>query len=141
MTQIHTVQKWISTAKQERNPRNTANYLAYMLSEAGEGLKEIEDCECQKIAHFLEVISKRIRSGALDEKIQEANQAKLMDAAFDTAWTAFGLMHMLGDAVKAWQIGADSNYSKFVDGVAELTPDGKVIKGPNFHEPDFRKAL
>lgn len=142
MTQISDVMHFIRTAKQEKTERNKANYLGFLASEFGECLKEIDDHECQHLSSKLEILSKRIRSGYLDAKISQANQVQLMDAAFDSAWCALGLMHMLGHAPHAWAEGAGSNYSKFNhDGTASLTPDGKVIKGPKFHKPDFSKCV
>lgn len=137
MNQITDVISWISIANQLKSERNLANYLAFTLSEAGEAIELLDDTQCQAVAHQMELLSKRIRSGELDEAISKANRAFMMDAAFDTAWCAIGLMHMLGDARTAWTIGSLSNYSKFVDGKAVLTPDGKVIKGPKFEAPDF----
>ena len=140
--ELSDVMHWIRTAKQERNERNKANYLAFLLSEVAECLECLDDQDLQVLAIQIQDVSLDMRNKQYDALISSANQAKLMDAAFDSAWCALGFMNMLGHAPHAWAEGASSNYSKFNhDGTASLTPDGKVIKGPNFREPDFTKCV
>lgn len=142
MNQIKEITNWIDAAKQEKNNQNTANYVAFALSEVGEMVKTFSqnDFNLDALATRMEHISKRIRNGEYDHfmsAMSKEQKAKLMDDAFDTMWTSVGLMHMLGDAEGAFVEGTNSNYSKFENGVCSLDSTGKVVKGPSFFNPNF----
>lgn len=142
MSEIKQVTDWIDAAKQEPSVRNVANYLAYTMSELAECLECIPlNPIMGMLAEEMQRASKAIRSGRYDYCIAKADRTELMDGAADTAWTAIGLMHMLGDAQGAFNEVIRSNYSKFEGGVCALDSTGKVIKGPSFSKPDLAKFL
>ena len=92
-------------------------------------------------ADGLESLSEEMRTGRFDHLIESADRTELMDGAADTAWTAIGLMHMLGEAQGAFAEVVRSNYSKFEGGVCQLDETGKVVKGPSYFKPDLAKYL
>lgn len=139
MSEIKQVTDWIDAAQQQPGVRNVANYLAYTMSELAEALAEINGA--QRMAERLEDFSLHIRAEHMDLEIESADKVALLDAAADTAWTAIGLMHMLGDAQGAFNEVVRSNYSKFEGGVCELDATGKVVKGPSYFKPDLAKYL
>lgn len=141
MNQIDQVTTWIDAAKQEPGIRNIANYLAYTISEIGEGLAAINHPDCQMLSLRLEGFSKAMRNGMCDEAIAACDKVELLDSACDTQWTAIGLAHMLADAEGAFGEVADSNYSKFENGVCVLDETGKVVKGPSYFKPNLAKYL
>jgi len=141
MSEIKQVTDWIDAAQQEPSTRNTANYLAYILSEIGEGLRAIPNSALYGLGHHLEGVSKLIRNGDYDDDIAKANMVELLDSSCDTQWCAIGLAHMLGDAQGAFDEVVRSNYSKFEGGVCALDNTGKVIKGPSYSKPDLAKFL
>lgn len=138
MNQIEQVTTWIDAAKQKPSVRNVANYAAFVLSEASEMLNTLGfDVD----ASNLENLSKQIRVGIFDRRIEGIDKVQLMDDAADVVWTGVGLMHMLGDAQGAFAEVANSNHSKFENGVCELDATGKVVKGPSYFKPDLAKFL
>lgn len=141
MSEINKVTKWIDAAKQERNNRNLANYIAYTLSEIGEGLRAIDDPDLEELTQLLEDTSVCMRNGYFDFAIEKTDKVELLDCALDTAWTAIGMAHMLGHAREAFNEVSDSNFSKFLDGVAVLDGTGKVVKGPHFFKPQLKPFL
>jgi len=141
MSEIKQVTDWIDAAQQEPSTRNTANYLAYILSEIGEGLRAIPNSALYGLGHHLEGVSKLIRNGDYDSDIAKADKIELLDSACDTHWCAIGLAHMLGDAQGAFDEVVRSNYSKFEGGVCALDNTGKVVKGPSYSKPDLAKFI
>ena len=141
MSEIKQVTDWIDAAGQEPSVRNVANYLAYTMSELAECLESIDNVALDSLAGNLEKYSNHIRNGLFDQFIESANRTELLDGATDTAWTAIGLMHMLGDAQGAFNEVVASNYSKMQNGALVKDATGKVVKGPSYFKPDLAKYL
>jgi predicted HAD superfamily Cof-like phosphohydrolase len=141
MSEIKQVTDWIDAAKQEPSVRNVANYLAYTMSELAECLRLVENRQILHLSSYLEQVSIEIRKGVYDKKIEEAERTELLDGAADTAWTAIGLMHMLGDAQGAFNEVIRSNWSKGENGTLQLDATGKVLKGSNYTPPDLAKFI
>lgn len=149
MSQIQDVCQWIKTAGQEKTEENLALYLSLILEETAEMLDAIHEVDIHdavdlgKTARNLHQMSLLMREGLFVSNIAKADKAKLMDAAFDTAWVSMGAMHQLGNAETAWSEGSSSNYSKFDPNTGRALKDdtGKVIKSASFRKPDFSKTL
>lgn len=141
MSEIKQVTDWIDAAKQEPSTRNTANYLAYILSEIGEGLRAIPNSALYGLGHHLEGVSTLIRNGDYDDDIAKADKIELLDSACDAQWCAIGLAHMLGDAQGAFNEVIRSNWSKGENGTLQLDATGKVLKGSNYTPPDLANFL
>lgn len=144
MSEIKQVTDWIDAAGQEPSVRNVANYLAYTMSELAECLQSTSFTKYNELHHLgeqLEILSTQVRKGEFDTAIEFCNAEEMLDGAADTAWTAIGLMHMLGDAQGAFNEVVASNYSKFEGGVCQLDATGKVVKGPSYFKPDLAKYL
>lgn len=138
MSEIKQVTDWIDAAGQKPSVRNVANYSAFVLSECAEMLDTLGfDDEC----YLLENLSKQIRVGIFDHRVNEIDRVQLLDDAADVVWTGVGLMHMLSDAQGAFAEVVASNYSKFEGGVCQLDATGKVVKGPSYFKPDLAKYL
>jgi predicted HAD superfamily Cof-like phosphohydrolase len=66
------------------------------------------------------------------------NLGKIAKEASDLIYVVLGLCTALGiDGEEAFRRVHQSNMSKLVDGVASFSPEGKVLKGPNYVEPDM----
>lgn len=65
------------------------------------------------------------------------------DALGDLLWVVFGTAVEYGiDMVPVFEEIARSNFSKLgEDGKPVLRADGKILKGPNFFEPDLKTVL
>lgn len=73
---------------------------------------------------------------ALGEPIK--NLAEIAKESADLMYVVFGTDVSFGiDGVKAFRRVHESNMSKLVDGKAVLRYDGKVLKGPDYQEPDM----
>jgi predicted HAD superfamily Cof-like phosphohydrolase len=67
---------------------------------------------------------------------EETKREHLAKELADELFTLYGVAIAAGiDLDKAFQLVCDSNMTK------EYTPDGKVLKGENYREPDMREAL
>lgn len=141
MNQIEQVTTWIDAAQQKPSVRNIANYLAYTISELAECLACVRSESLLQLADRMEYASELMRAGQYDLHIEQADKVELLDGAMDTLWTAAGLGHMLGDAQGAFAEVANSNHSKFENGVCELDATGKVVKGPSYFKPELAKFL
>lgn len=70
--------------------------------------------------------------------VAEDDRQEALDALADQVVTATGSAYMLGfDFIGAMDEVNRSNYSKFVDGKAVLTEQGKIAKGPDYTKPDL----
>lgn len=143
MNQIEQVTTWIDAAGQEPSVRNVALYFALCMEELIEGL----DCVVRKGTYYSKHIHQmknlclEIKSGEFDLEFIESDKLELLDSAVDMMWVSTGLAHMLGDAQGAFAEVANSNHSKFENGVCELDATGKVVKGPSYFKPDLAKFL
>ncbi len=76
------------------------------------------------------------QSIALGEPVE--NLAEIAKESADLMYVVLGTDVSFGiDGIMAFSRVHESNMSKLVDGKAELRYDGKVLKGPNYHEPDM----
>ncbi|UZV39831.1 hypothetical protein [Xanthomonas virus PB119] len=69
---------------------------------------------------------------------QPDDHLELLDALCDQAVTGNGVAYMMGFPFsEAMHEVNRSNYSKFVDGKAVFTEQGKIAKGPDYTKPDL----
>jgi predicted HAD superfamily Cof-like phosphohydrolase len=68
----------------------------------------------------------------------EATAKELADQVYVAHGTALALGIDLDAAVRAVH---ESNMTKLVDGEPVMRPDGKVLKGPNYQEPDMSHCV
>lgn len=91
----------------------------------------------------------RLRARLTREEAREANEAllsgslaKVAKELADQVYIAFGTALALGiDLDAAVRAVHASNMSKLVDGKPLLRTDGKVLKGPNYWEPDLSDCV
>lgn len=139
LTQV--VTNWIDEAKQPRNVRNQALYLGLCLEELAEVLNEVfevdrnDAVELGQVASKLAYLGNLFKEGLWDRNVGLANQVELMDGFCDLTWVAIGAGHMTGNVAGAFAEVAQSNWSKFQDGLALLDKNGKVIKAASFRAP------
>lgn len=79
--------------------------------------------------------------GEFQAAFVRGDKVEELDAVADLCWVAIGYALSRGyDIEAAWEEVAKSNYSKFDEnGQAIKNPDtGKVMKGPNFFEPNLK---
>ena len=93
------------------------------------------------IALRLELIEEEVRE--LREAIGNADLVEVADALTDILYVTYGAGHAFGiDLDKCFTEVQRSNMSKLgEDGKPIYRDDGKVMKGPNYSEPDLKKCL
>ena len=79
----------------------------------------------------------------LDQAIKEKNIVEVADALTDILYVTYGAGHAFGiDLDKCFEEVQNSNMSKLgEDGKPIYNESGKVMKGPNYFKPNFKKIL
>ena len=79
----------------------------------------------------------------LTEAMQDKNLIEVADALTDILYVTYGAGHAFGiDLDKCFKEVQDSNMSKLgLDGKPIYNEKGKVMKGPNYFEPDLNKFV
>ena len=79
----------------------------------------------------------------LTEAMQDENLLEVADALTDILYVTYGAGHAFGiDLDKCFKEVQRSNMSKLgEDGKPIYRDDGKVMKGPNYSEPNLKKVL
>lgn len=91
-----------------------------------------------------------LRYDLIDEELKELRQAldernliEVADALTDLLYVVYGAGHSFGiNLDKCFEEVHNSNMSKLgEDGEPIYREDGKVLKGPNYWQPDLKKVL
>ena len=91
-----------------------------------------------------------LRYDLIDEELKELRQAidernivEVADALTDLLYVVYGAGHSFGlDLDKCFEEVHSSNMTKLgPDGKPIYREDGKVLKGPNYSEPNLKKTL
>lgn len=79
----------------------------------------------------------------LEDAVTEAHLVGIADALTDILYVTYGAGHAYGiDLDKCFDEVQSSNMSKLgEDGKPIYREDGKIMKGPNYFEPDLKKVL
>ena len=79
----------------------------------------------------------------LEEAINNNNLVEVADALTDILYVTYGAGHSFGiDLDACFEEVQNSNMSKLdKNGNAIYNEDGKVLKGPNYFEPDLKKFI
>ena len=79
----------------------------------------------------------------LEDAIAEGHMEGIADALTDILYVTYGAGHAFGiDLDKCFEEVQRSNMSKLgADGKPIYRDDGKIMKGPNYSEPDLREVL
>jgi predicted HAD superfamily Cof-like phosphohydrolase len=93
------------------------------------------------IALRLELIQEELNE--LREAIGNADMVEVADALTDILYVTYGAGHAFGiDLDKCFEEVQASNMSKLgTDGKPIYREDGKVLKGPNFFQPDLKQFV
>lgn len=108
----------------------------------GQEVKETPEFPSDKIIELRE----KLIAEEFKEYIEAVNSRDIIgiaDALSDLLYVVYGAGHAYGiDLDLTFNIVHDSNMSKLgPDGKPMYREDGKVMKGPNFHEPDLSVIL
>jgi predicted HAD superfamily Cof-like phosphohydrolase len=79
----------------------------------------------------------------LKEGINKGDLTEIADAITDILYVTYGAAHAFGIPIDdCFEEVQRSNMSKLgLDGKPMFRPDGKVLKGPNYSEPDLESVL
>ena len=79
----------------------------------------------------------------LEDAVAEGHMEGIADALTDILYVTYGAGHAFGiDLDKCFEEVQRSNMSKLgADGKPIYRDDGKIMKGPNYSEPDLKKVL
>lgn len=93
------------------------------------------------IALRIELIQEELEE--LKEAIGNADMVEVADALTDILYVTYGAGHAFGiDLDKCFEEVQASNMSKLgTDGKPIYREDGKVLKGPNFFQPDLKQFV
>jgi predicted HAD superfamily Cof-like phosphohydrolase len=124
--------------------RTTTNFnkVGEFMEAFGQECKETPDFPDEKIITLRE----RLIAEEFKEYIDAVRQRDIIgiaDALSDLLYVVYGAGHAYGiDLDLTFNLVHDSNMSKLgPDGKPMYREDGKVMKGPNFHEPDLSVIL
>jgi len=119
-----------------------------------EKVKEFMETYGQEVltdARFPDANTIALRNELIEEELNELKQASLedeelvdvADALTDLLYVVYGAGHAYGiDLDRCFEEVHRSNMSKLgEDGKPIYREDGKVLKGPNFFDPDLRKIV
>lgn len=124
-----------------RNMTNFAKVGEFMDS-FGQEVKETPEWPSDKIIELREkLIAEEFRE--YQEAVQKRDMVAVADALSDLLYVVYGAGHAYGiDLDLTFNLVHDSNMSKLgPDGKPMYREDGKVMKGPNFYEPDLTVIL
>ena len=107
------------------------------------------DQEVHADPHFPESDTIALRIALIEEEMSELleahddhNLVEVADALTDLLYVIYGTGHAYGiDLDACFEEVHESNMSKLVDGYAQKNEMGKVMKGPNYFEPDLVGVL
>ena len=108
----------------------------------GQDVKDSPELPNQETTNLrLELIAEEL--GELEEAIANKNLVEIADALTDILYVTYGAGHAFGlDLDACFREVQRSNMSKLgEDGKPIYREDGKVLKGPNYSEPDLKKTL
>ena len=79
----------------------------------------------------------------LKDALEEKNLIEIADALTDILYVTYGAGHAFGiDLDKCFKEVQESNMSKLGDDYKPIYNDiGKVMKGPNYFKPNFKKII
>ena len=108
----------------------------------GQEVKEKSQLSSEKINKLrISLIEEELDE--LKSAIYEKNLREIADALTDILYVTYGAGHAFGiDLDKCFKEVQDSNMSKLgLDGKPIYNEKGKVMKGPNYFEPDLNKFV
>ncbi|AVO23136.1 putative NTP pyrophosphohydrolase [Xanthomonas phage RiverRider] len=90
----------------------------------------------------LKRLADHMKSEPIRYSYQPEDHLELLDALCDQNVTGVGIAYMLGFEFNGAMTEVNgSNFSKFVNGEAIFTEQGKIAKGPDFFRPDLGPYL
>ena len=100
---------------------------------------EIPDAETVNLR--IELIAEELEE--LWDACEKKDVTEIADALTDILYVTYGAGHAFGiDLDKCFQEVQNSNMSKLgTDGKPIYREDGKIMKGPNYFEPNLKKCL
>ena len=117
------------------NVRQSALYLGLQCEELAEKLHAVG---MHGIASSLDDVSGKLKKGLYDSAVNHANRKEMLDADMDLIVVSVGAAISQGaDPIGALAEVIRSNDSKRTDGKLVKDIHGKIIKGPDFSEPNL----
>jgi len=107
------------------------------------------DQEINSIPTISDMKTRSLRISLIEEELNEFKKAindgdiiDVADSLSDLLYVIYGAGHSFGiDLDRCFNEVHRSNMSKLVDGKCIKNEMGKVMKGPNYNPPDFRRIL
>ena len=143
---IERTKEWFEKVRPEPTLNNFITQYSVLLEEVSESLEALG-------LPYMELLetTKDLREGNytqfLDDTFYNAEskhkRIEFLDAMCDVVVTAVGSAHMLNqDIIKALDDVNESNWSKFDENGDPIFNDfGKVLKGPNYREPNLESFV
>ena len=135
---VGSITEWFKLAIPNPTPDNYRVQLGCHLEEVGEMLEKVFD-PYDPLTRAVLFEADQLKAGKSGptplDKMTDSDKADLLDALCDQIVTAIGVAHMAGfDILGALGQVNLANWNKFVDGVPQFSPQGKIMK-PEGWEP------
>lgn len=141
---IANIVEWFNRAKPNSTRRDAMIQMGVHFEEVSEHLERVHGTNQQgglstMIAlDAVKRLAEDMKANPDNYEVLEDDRVKLLDALCDQIVTATGTGVFLGMNIEAAIDHVnDSNWSKFVDGQAVFTEQGKIAKGPGYFKPDL----
>lgn len=136
--------RWFSEAKPNPSRTDLSVQMGVHFEEVTELLEVVLGASQNASLLVLEAkealkrLADNMKADPVSYEVAKEDRQEALDALCDQIVTATGTGYMLGmDMVAAMDEVNRSNWSKFVDGKAVFTEQGKIAKGPNYTKPDL----
>jgi predicted HAD superfamily Cof-like phosphohydrolase len=134
METVNSIKAWFDEAVPAPTKRNQSVQTGVHLEEVGEMLMSFG--EVIK-SHLLDQWGHQLKTGEA-VLIDNIDRTELLDSLCDQIVTAIGVAHMFGmDIAGALNEVDESNWSKFMNGVAQFDANGKIAKAASYVKPNL----
>lgn len=141
---IANIVEWFHRAKPSSTNRDAMIQMGVHFEEVSEHLECVHGTNQQgglSIMIALDAVKRLatdMKTNPENYEVLENDRVELLDALCDQIVTATGTGVFLGMNIEAAVDHVnDSNWSKFVNGQAMFTEQGKIAKGPDYFKPDL----
>lgn len=147
LTPLSKTTLFLTTAYPKHDKRTQQVQLGVHFEEVSECLQAVDstDYETVDMIHrarsAVEALARHLKSKEVDAKLV-LNHEEMLDSLADQMVTSISVgLSQNYDVIGAFDHVGDSNLSKFENGKAIFTPEGKIAKGENYFKADMSAYL
>lgn len=147
LTPLSKTTLFLTTAYPKHDERTQQVQLGVHFEEIFEGLQAMDSADYETVdvidraRNAVKVLADHLKNKTVDAKLV-INKLEMLDALADQMVTAISVgLSQNFDIIGAFDHVGDSNLSKFEDGKAIFTPEGKIGKGRNYFKAELEPYL